>query len=438
EWKLKLFAATALMTLEFMLIEYRLILGVFFGEGFVSHRSEFSITGVSLPEALAMGFKNFIQGHYHAPSFQGMAILFAIVFAVTLILFSRVGRVKTPLLILGLSGIAGMIVAVALFSYNSVVGVINTVLSNALFGSLYPLSVILIIGLLLCFLLLLFLLTKRNETIRISIRENFGTLQVLVLLLSMSALFSLWFGLWYSVFLVPWKEQFFVLRTIYLSRVHWLHPLLWYLLFAVSLSVISKRLKFKGFEFGKIIVFVLILLQFAVLLPNSYQGVADPQSITYREFFAEDLFQQINDDIGFPQDSYRIINIGFHPSISQFNGFYTLDGYFNNYPVEYKNRFRNIIGYELAKDPDLRDYFDNWGSRCYVFTAELGTDSYSTKDRGLVLNNLELNVTAMYEMNVSYVFSAVNITNHAANNLQFNGLYQHVNSAWDIYLYEVL
>ncbi|MFW9794053.1 MAG: DUF6044 family protein, partial [Candidatus Thorarchaeota archaeon] len=231
-------------------------------------------------------------------------------------------------------------------------------------------------------------------------------------------------------------------KTIQLGRVHWLHPLLWYILFAISLSVISKGLTFKGIEYGKVIALALILLQLAVLLPTSWElsstQQANQPSITYREYYAVDLFQQIEDDIGLPQESYRIINIGFHPAVSQYNGFYTLDGYLNNYPLEYKYRFRNIIDYELATDVQSRNYYDNFGSRCYVLTAELGLNFYCTKDSDLVLNNLDLNATAMAELNVSYVFSAVNITNYAANNLQFNGLYQHVDSAWDIYLYEVL
>jgi hypothetical protein len=442
ELGLKLLAATILMTLEFMLIEYRLIMGVFFGDGFVSHRTEFSLTHDSIQEALAFGFKNFIQGQYHAPSLQGLVILFAVIFTVALILFSRIDFAKIPLLILGLCGVVGVIVVITLFGYASTVSVMTTLLSYALFGPLYPFSMIAAVGLLGGLILFLFILAKRSETIRTSIRENFSTLRLIALLLVVSAIFSLWLGLWSSILWLPWKEQFFILRTFQFSRVHWLHPLLWYILFAVSLSVISKSLNFKGIEAGKIIAFVLIVLQLTIILPNSW-GVSaiqttSPDHFTYREFYAEDMFQQIEDDLGIPQESYRVINIGLHPSISQFNGFYTIDGYLSNYPLEYKHLFRNIISYELEKDSQIRDYFDNMGSRCYVLTAELGIDFSWTKDRGKIINNLELNVTAMYEMNVSYVFSAVNITNHAANNLQFNGLYQHVNSAWDIYLYELL
>ncbi|MFW9869663.1 MAG: DUF6044 family protein, partial [Candidatus Thorarchaeota archaeon] len=441
DWGLKFFGATVLMTIEFMIVEYRLLLGVFF-EGFVSHRTEFELLDTSLFQSLANGLDNFIRGQYHAPSLHGVIIFFAIALAVILILFSRIDQAKIPLVVLGLVGTAGIFVGIILFGYDSVVRVVRNIASFALLGPLYPLSMIVFLALLGFLILFLYLLATRYDVIRTSIRENFDTLKMLALLLGMSAIFSLWFGLWSYEFWTPMKEQFFILRTIQLSRVHWLHPLLWYLLFAISLNLISKSVNFRGIEYGKIIALVLILLQLFVLLSTSWENtstqVANHRSITYQEFHAVDLFQQIADDIGLPQESYRIINIGFHPSVSQFNGFYTLDGYLNNYPLEYKHRFRNIIGYELAKDSYIRNYFENLGSRCYVLTAELGLNFYCTKDSGLVINNLDLNTTAMNEMNVSYVFSAVSITNYAANNLQFNGLYQDINSAWDIYLYEVL
>lgn len=439
---LRLFGATALMTGEFMLVEYRLLLGVFFGEGFVSHRAEFEISDISILDALEEGLTNFLQGQYHAPSLHGLVIFFSIIFALVLVFLSRSNIGTITLLLLGLGGIAGISVAVILKGYRSTVSVLDTLLSSVLLGSYYPFPLIAAGALLVLLVILLYLLTKRVEAIRAVILESSETLKMIALFLGMSALFSLWYGLWSSVLLLPWKEQFFILRAIQFSRIHWLHPLLWYVLFAVSLRMINDGLPVGRVDSGKILALALIVLQIVVILPNTWATsaarVANHRPLTYREFVAEEMFQQIEDDIGLPQESYRVISIGFHPSVAQFNGFYTLDGYFNNYPLEYKHRFRNIIAYELAKNSQVRDYFDNWGSRCYILTAEIGLDFYITKDRGIVLNNLELNVTAMNEMNLSYIFSAVNITNHASNNLQFIGLYQHPDSAWNVYVYEIL
>ena len=209
-----------------------------------------------------------------------------------------------------------------------------------------------------------------------------------------------------------------------------------------SLRFFHDGVHFSYRNFGKILAVGFILLQFAILLPNSWATVsmqtASHEGITYQQFFAEDLFQEIKDDIGLPLDSYNVVSIGLHPAIAQFNGFYTLDGYSNNYPLEYKHRFRQIISHELEKNPALLDYFDNMGSRCYMLIDELDGDFMCTKDKGLVINNLELNVTAMIEMNLSYIFSAVQITNHAANNMTLVDTYDNTNSAWRIYLYQLV
>ena len=440
ELRLNFFASIAMMTIVFLFVEYRLIYSIFF-EGFVSHRVEFLIyDNLSLHEALDNGLRDFILGQYHAHSFHTLVIAFAVAFSILLLLSSRFASLRKPIIALGLGGIGLISLALLLFGYFSPSYLIYRILSSILLGSFYPYSLVAGVGLIVLFIILFVFMMKRSEKLRLAVSENSNVLVMLASFVFISALFALWFGLWSSEFVLPWKQQFSFLRTIDLGRFHWLHPLLWYLMFAISLAVIIREVKYKirEIELGKIIAIALILLQLAILVPNSWEHLPVNQPITFNQFFAEDLFQEIEADIGMPQDTYRVISIGLHPSISQYNGFYTLDGYSNNYPLEYKHRFRNIIGYELAKSEEIRNYFDGWGSRCYIMTAELGLSFFCKKDEGLILTNLELNVTALHEMNCSYVFSAVNITNYAANSLQFNGLYQHPVSAWDIYLYEVL
>lgn len=153
------------------------------------------------------------------------------------------------------------------------------------------------------------------------------------------------------------------------------------------------------------------------------------------QFYAKDEFQQIKDYIGRPQKDYRVASIGIHPSISQENGFYTLDGYVNSYPLSYKAKFREIIAPELAKSPTLREYYDGWGNRVYIFVAELGKnylfDKHSTKH----IKNLELNTQAFKDMGGEYIFSALPIDNAAANHLHLEKVFDDKQAAWKIYLY---
>ena len=80
---------------------------------------------------------------------------------------------------------------------------------------------------------------------------------------------------------------------------------------------------------------------------------------TFQEFYAEELFQEIDQFIGLPKSSYRVASIGLHPAVSQYNGFYTLDTYNNFYPLTYKYEFRKIITKELEKSGVLRRYLTN-------------------------------------------------------------------------------
>ncbi len=139
-----------------------------------------------------------------------------------------------------------------------------------------------------------------------------------------------------------------------------------------------------------------------------------------------------------PQYSYRVASIGLHPAISQYNGFYTLDTYNNVYPLEYKYKFRKIIAKELEKNKQLRKYYDEWGSRCYIFVNELSKTYEFTKDQNIKVRHLQLNTNQFKEMGGRYIFSSVPILNAKDNNLALLKEFNHKESAWKIYLYQVM
>ena len=70
------------------------------------------------------------------------------------------------------------------------------------------------------------------------------------------------------------------------------------------------------------------------------------------------------------------------PAVALEAGFYCIDGYSNNYSLEYKHEFRGIIEEELEKCPAMKGYFDDWGSRCYLFTEESQNYYYLAKEAG--------------------------------------------------------
>jgi hypothetical protein len=159
---------------------------------------------------------------------------------------------------------------------------------------------------------------------------------------------------------------------------------------------------------------------------------------SFQRFFAPDLFTEIDQFIGKPKDSYRVVSIGMHPTVAQFNGFYTLDGYLTNYSLSYKREFRGIISPELNKNAQIRDYFDGWGNRCYVFSAELGMNDLVSGQPRTVIHNLDLDTDQLRAMGGEYVISAAYIEDSARNGLRLEKEFYSANSFWHLYLYHVL
>ena len=249
-------------------------------------------------------------------------------------------------------------------------------------------------------------------------------------------LFNLLFIIITSVFYGIWAWEDFLRIRIFImsilpfniSRFFWLHPMMWYLLFAISLA------HFINIKYGKMLVVLILSIQLFYIHSNTenYMNIKKP---TYREFFAEKQFIEIKEFIAKEQNNYRVVCVGIHPAVALFNGFYTLDGYSTNYPLSYKHQFREIIANELNKNDEVKDYFDKWGSRCYVFSAELNRNSMVTKNKKIIITDLDLNNFVLKEMGAEYIISAVEIN---TNKYKLLKIFENDESAWKIFLYKIL
>ncbi len=268
----------------------------------------------------------------------------------------------------------------------------------------------------------------------------------LLLLLALAFSLSVFYGLRYSEWFMSAVSGISFLNAFQIQRFHWLHPLLWYTIFALCLSIIAN-IRYVG----RLAAALLIVLQLGYLFGNhiEYHLALKKQTdvsvlenawlyenISYGEFFADSLFKQVDDYIGRPKSEYRIASIGIYPAITQYNGFYTLDGRLNIYPLEYKHAFRRIMAQELAKNPFWQRYFDYWGITCYIFPAEL--EYYQVRRAyNLKLNKLELDTQAFKNLGGEYILSAAEITNYQENGLEFLQRFNDGWSIWEIYLYRV-
>jgi hypothetical protein len=223
-----------------------------------------------------------------------------------------------------------------------------------------------------------------------------------------------------------------VLKMLQLQRLNWMHAALWTLVFAVALAMISEA--FRG---GRFLVFGLVVSQLIVAI-SAQQREHQQQRLTFAEFFSTNLFHDIREFIASPPANYRVASLGLHPAIALYSGFYMVDGYWVNYPLEYKHRFRRVIANELAKNLTLSTYFDQWGSRCYLFSAELGREYLNTKrSPKRRIECLDIDTGALAELGANYIISAVEIVNAPAIHLELARVFERDDSPWKIYLYRL-
>jgi hypothetical protein len=256
--------------------------------------------------------------------------------------------------------------------------------------------------------------------------------KLFVFLFILNFLLSLWYAFWFYKGWLPLTERFHFMDTFNFARYHFLRPLVIYAGFALALKILSLQ----GVSWAKTAKWLAILQ--ILLLGLFNDEIIYRQKPTVKEFYAEELFAEIEEHIGLAQKDYRVASIGIHPAISQYNGFYTIDTYNNFYPLAYKHHFRKIIEQELEKNKTIRKYFDKWGGRCYIFTAELGKRYMFKKDSKRKLKNLQLNIDVFKELGGRYIFSALPITNAAENQLTLDKVFESKTTPWKIYLYKTL
>ena len=228
-------------------------------------------------------------------------------------------------------------------------------------------------------------------------------------------------------------------RVFQFDRFYFLLPTLWFLLFALALRQFRANGPWNRlFLAGQFVLMVVANKEWRINVGKMTGTITEAQHPSFRAFFAEKQFAQIRTYIGQPQADYRIICLGMHPSVAQFNGFYTLDSYQNNYPLPYKHAFRKIIAAELTKGTrQMRVYYDAYACRVYLYTAELGMNYLFGKTQNRDVKHLQLNTSALTALGGRYVISAVPIGNAAQNRLRLEKVFDESESYWRVWLYVV-
>ena len=275
--------------------------------------------------------------------------------------------------------------------------------------------------------------------------------KLLAVCLGMNFLLALFAALWNCKWGVALRSPLSALRGFQLDRVLWIAPAFWYLSLIVVWELWLDHIK-KARLVGSLGVALLLgctlltgltILKESCIKPN-LQKLINPsyRAISFRDYYAADVMEQVRqfltEETGLEPEEYRVVSLGVDPAAAYYAGFSCLDGYSNNYDLEYKHAFRQIIAPELAKSPYLTQYFDDWGNRCYLMSAEC-PGYYTIEKGGFYFQNYELNAGALYELGGRYLLSAAYIADAEEQGLTLlrEEAFETTDSYYRIFVYEV-
>lgn len=275
----------------------------------------------------------------------------------------------------------------------------------------------------------------------------------LVTLFLINILIALFYGFCQSPIVVDFRNSVSgFLHYFSAYRVYWIYPTTWYAIMGLAAGLVwkSRGNKLPTVLVGSLIVLVMLPTMWNIyqnsnwiLNRSQYNNDCQVGLRSWNDYLAEDVMELIKDDIrqktGREQSEYKVASLGMCPATALHSGFYCIDGYSNNYSLDYKHEFREIIEKELDKCPNMQTYFDAWGSRCYLFTEESQNYYYRHKNDDFMYQNLELNTEKMIELGCEYLFSAAQIADENAKQLglALYGTFETEQSDYRVWVYEV-
>lgn len=380
-----------LMSVIFLIVEYRMVLN-YFSPLFVSHRTEYLSIFNDLKSSKIKVMKVFYYGQYHAHSLHSYFILPLVVFSSALMLFTdKYAKYILRVTLLALSGY------IMVFAGNDFHANWSALLSNNIYDHRVG-------ELIYCFFIISsFVFIFKGQLVA-------GLLLMSLLLISFFSGFEDYEGIRWIKEAVPFFTQFQI------DRFYTLFAILWFILFFFALRIVINK-DYVGGLLVSIVLFLQVSYSFSFQNGEVWRSPSE-----WNKFYSTRLFDNIKDHIKTPVEKYRVISIGLHPSIALYNGMYTLDAYLVHYPLKYKHQFRKIISSEIEKNKKWRSYFDDWGNRCRLVNHG---------------EEISLDLEQFKVMGGKYILSkyVVNINN--GKGISFIKKFTDKESYFDVYLYQV-
>ncbi len=275
--------------------------------------------------------------------------------------------------------------------------------------------------------------------------------RMMSLLLGMNAVIAFVAALWNSEWAAGIYGNISFLRGFHLERVLWLCNTFWYLLMACVLKFFIEMIRARKYHVvpGFVVAACVVITGVNILkesdLKVNIRILLNPdyKAISYGDYYAVDVMEQVKEYLrthtGQEPEDYRVVSLGIDPAAAYYSGFYCLDGYSNNYSLDYKHTFQKVLEPELEENDYLRAYFEQWGNRCYLLSSE-SPGYYTFEKYTSYFWNYKLDAEALAAMGGKYLLSAVYIIEEDLEGLRLmrKEAFETPESYYAIYLYEVV
>lgn len=390
------FLALFLMGTVFLLTEYRLLYAMFIESGFISHRTEFNIFYTNnFLDTYRKVQMFFLGGHLSHLSGLQYYILPLIIISMILSLSRRRFNQKESMFIF------------ILILLSFILGIWDVILRQ-----LYTLPI------LISFTLYLSIFSKKDKL--------FGRLMLLQLFLAFLGASQHYSGLEKFADTLP------IFHELNITRIAFIQPFLWGILFSYSALVIARKVHFSNI-FITIFIFIQIFFSYT---QSFYQSTPKSEYASFNQYYAPNLFAKLKKKIPEPLDSVRIVSYGLEPSVSLYNGFYTIDGYSVNYPLQYKHKFRNVIATYLDKKENsaARKLYDRWGGTVYILTTTVTLKFYN---KNIIVQHPAFDVKGLCDLDTDYLISSHELNITKKPRLTHLDKFEGESNSWDIFLYKI-
>ena len=160
------------------------------------------------------------------------------------------------------------------------------------------------------------------------------------------------------------------------SRVVAFSPILWALLAGVSYAMFERVLPARRRGVTALLALSLVTLQGFVVNP-SIGGFArelvpnldNLGAVSVMGYFQQDAYLAVASRLGGSATPPTALSIGLDPMVAVAAGIPSLDGYVYNFPLSYKDSFRDLLLTSPLVSPSDLESFDSWGSRLYLPTG---------------------------------------------------------------------